>query len=141
LQRRLEVALGIDLERCRRDDFFSLAEPVENLDIAVASAAELDRARLEAAFPFGDQHDPAGPTVDDGACGNGDRRLFVCSRLEHYVGIHIDLQAALGIRQLDPHARRSRLCPQLRVDERDFALDRLRRVSAHRDGGAGANLD
>jgi hypothetical protein len=61
--------------------------------------------------------------------------------LEHDVGVHIDFQSIIGIRQLDAHSRRSRLCPQLRVDERHFAFDGLRRVSAHRDGGAGTDLD
>jgi hypothetical protein len=42
LQRSLEIALGIDKECRRGDEFFSLADAVENLDIAVSPAAELD---------------------------------------------------------------------------------------------------
>ena len=44
-----------------------LATPSQDLDVAVAAAAELDRARLEAALALGDQHDLARAAVDDGA--------------------------------------------------------------------------
>ena len=80
LSAALQIALGIDQECCRGDDFLALAEPVEHLDIAVAATAELDRPRLEAAFALGDQHDLPRAAVDHRAGRNGDRRAFVRAR-------------------------------------------------------------
>ena len=117
------------------------ADAVEHFDVAVAAAAELDRARLEAAFALGDQHDLARPAVDHGAGGDGDRGLLVCARLEHDVGVHVHFEAPIGIGDFDADASRPRLGPQLRIDERHFAFDRLCHVGADRDGGARADLD
>src|SRR5262249_24285465 len=122
-------------------DFFAFGDAVEHFNVAVAAAAELDRARFEPAFALGDQHHLASTAVDHGAGGNGNHGFFLCSNLEDHVGVHIDLQLPIGIRNFDAHTRRSRLGPQFGIDERHFPFDGSCRVGTDRDIGAGADLD
>ena len=85
-----------------------LLHAFENLDVAVAAPAELDRAWLKSAFAFGDQHDLAGAAVDHGAGRNSDHGAFARSGLENHVGVHIDFQPPVGVGHLDANARRAR---------------------------------
>src|SRR5262249_57843475 len=97
-----------------RDDFFSLLDAVEHLNVAVAAAAELDRARLEAAFTLGDQHDLACTAIDDGAGGDGNRGVLVSSRLVHDVGVGVEFRPAVRGLDLDAVTGPSRVRSQIR---------------------------
>ncbi len=56
LQRRLQIAFGIDQEVGRDDDGLAVDDALADLDIAAAAMAELDVARLEPALSFIDKH-------------------------------------------------------------------------------------
>src|SRR5262249_58193630 len=83
LQRRPQIAFGVDQEGRGGDDFFSLTDAVEHLHVAVAAAAELNRARLEAAFAFRHQHHLPRAAINYGAGGDGDRWVPPPPRPEH----------------------------------------------------------
>jgi len=60
LQRTLQVAFGVDQEGRRGDNLLARAQALDNLDMAVAAAAELHGARLKAALALRHQHDLLG---------------------------------------------------------------------------------
>ena len=55
----LQIALGVDEEVRRGDDFLALLQTIRNLGIAVAAATELHRAGLEAALTLWRRAPPA----------------------------------------------------------------------------------
>ena len=75
-QRGLEVALGIDQEVRRDDHFVAILDALDHFYVTIAASAELDFARLEAAFAFLYDNDLARAAVDDGGSWNGDDRAF-----------------------------------------------------------------
>ena len=70
LQGGLEVAFGVDQEVRGDDDLVAFRRDPPDLDKAIAVAADLHGARLEAAVALVDQHHLARAAVDDGAVGD-----------------------------------------------------------------------
>ena len=125
LQRRFEIAFGVDQEVGRDDDLFAFGDAVAYFDIAAAAAAELDVARLEPALALVDEHDLPAAAVEHGAFGNGQHRLRrppVSISASTYMSAR---STCIRIRQLDPDARGARLRIQVRIDQRNRAGEAL----------------
>ena len=97
LQRCLQIAFGIDEERCRGDDFVAFHYALQYCDVALASTAQLHRARLEAPVPFSDEHNLARATVDHCARGNGRDRFGRGLRTKDDVRIHARSDVAASL--------------------------------------------
>ena len=67
-----QPALRVDQEHARRDDGFSLSEPLENLYSLFEPSAEPYGARYEAAFARDHEDVLSAACVDDGIARNGE---------------------------------------------------------------------
>ena len=129
MQRRLEIAFGVDQEIRGNDDLVVLGQAFRDLDAAIAAPAEFYRARLETPLALVEQHHLPLAAVDDGAIRHGQDRRFR-SRRDFDVGIHIRPQQFVGIWQLDAYPRGPRLRVHMRVDQRDRAGENAIRIGA-----------
>ena len=88
LQRRLQIAFGVDQEVRGDDDLLIFLHAVADFDIAAAAMAELDLARLEPPFALVDKHRLAAAAVEHRAFGNGQHRLRR-SGVDFGVDVHV----------------------------------------------------
>ena len=69
LERRLEIALGVDQEGCGGNYLVTLIDSIQHFHITGAPAPKLDRTRLKAALALGDEHNLTGAALfEPGGC-------------------------------------------------------------------------
>ena len=122
------------------DDLLAALHALQHLDIAVAAAAELDRAGARRSSPSATSTTcrvPLSMTALAGTAATG----FVGTGVEHHVGIHVDLQPPVRVGHLDADLGGARLRPQLRIDQHHLALELLHRIGAQRQGGVRPMLE
>ena len=78
----------------------AVGDALADLDVAAAALAELDLARLEAAFALVDEDGLPAAGVDHRALGNGQHRLAAAG-VDLGIDIHVGQQHAVGIGQFD----------------------------------------
>src|SRR5260370_25191001 len=88
-------------------------------------SACLNHSWLETSFPLRDEDKLARTTVDDSAVRHSDHRLVGRVLMKDHVRIHVRLQSAIRIRELDSHPCGARLRLQLGIDERHAPFHRL----------------
>ena len=96
------------------------ATPSRDLDIAAAATAELDLARLEAAFALVDQHGLPRAAVEHGAFRHREHRGRRAG-FDFGIDIHLGPQHFIGIGHFDADARGAGLGVEMRIDQRHRA--------------------
>ena len=78
LQRRLQIAFGVDQEVGGDDDRLAFGNALAHFDIAAAAMAEFHVARFEPPFALVDEHRLPAAGIQHRALGNGEHRLAGC---------------------------------------------------------------
>src|SRR5712692_8051372 len=84
-----------------------------------------DDARFETTLSLRDEDKLARTAIDDGAVRHGNHRLSFRIGMKDNIRIHVGLQSAVRIRQLDPHPCSARLRLEFGIDERHTPFHRL----------------
>ena len=121
LQRRLQIAFGVDQEVGGDDDRLAFGDAVADFDIAAAAMAELDLARLEPALALVDEDGLPAAAVDAPRCPERPAHgspLPVSISASTYMSCK---QHQVGIWQFDANARRARFLVDLGIDDLDLS--------------------
>src|SRR5207248_5214453 len=116
-ERSTQVALGIDQEIRADDNALPFLHAFENLCIAIAARAHLDRARREPAFAPFDKDDLARAGVDDRSVRYNECRFPSRRYIDFDARIHIAAQSEIAVRHDYPYPCRSGIARHGRIDD------------------------
>ncbi len=123
-QRRAQAGLGVEQEVGRDHHRLALAQAGEHLETVADAPAHAHLARLEAAVAVVDEHQLALAGRDQRALGHHQPAPLVGQQLD--VGVHLGLERAVGVVDLQPHLDRAGLA----LDRGGDVADRAAPASA-----------